>query len=148
LKTARFLTSVSIITCFFNGVDPDQCGITAFYVRPLKSVGFQRLGLCHRILQKDFSAITFGGGSGCIGIRRRSSCNSGTKQKMKPMYRAAGLCAAILLGVSIASVWAQDSKDRTVEQYTCKDIMRESGANRDVAIVFRALVLQGHVIRS
>jgi len=67
---------------------------------------------------------------------------------MKPMYRAASLCAAILFGVSIASVWAQDSKDRTVEQYTCKDIMRESGANRDVAIVFRALVLQGHVIRS
>ena len=31
---------------------------------------------------------------------------------------------------------AQDNKDRTVEQYSCKDIMRESGANRDVAIAF------------
>ena len=58
------------------------------------------------------------------------------QQKMKPTYRAAGLCAAILLGVSIAPASAQDSKDRTVEQYSCKDIMRESGANRDVAIAF------------
>ncbi|MGB8117289.1 MAG: HdeA/HdeB family chaperone, partial [Pseudolabrys sp.] len=31
---------------------------------------------------------------------------------------------------------AQDSKDRAIEQYTCKDIMRESGASRDVAIAF------------
>ena len=55
---------------------------------------------------------------------------------MKPAYRAAGLCAAILVSGLIAPVSAQDSKDRTVEQYTCKDIMRESGANRDVAIAF------------
>src|SRR4026207_1128590 len=55
---------------------------------------------------------------------------------MKPAYRAAVLCAAILIGVSIAPISAQDSKDRTVEQYSCKDIMRESGANRDVAIAF------------
>jgi len=55
---------------------------------------------------------------------------------MKPMYRAAGLCAAIFVSGLIAPVSAQDSKDRTVEQYTCKDIMRESGANRDVAIAF------------
>jgi HdeA/HdeB family protein len=55
---------------------------------------------------------------------------------MKPAYRAAVLCAAILLGVSITPASAQDSKDRTVEQYSCKDIMRESGANRDVAIAF------------
>jgi HdeA/HdeB family len=55
---------------------------------------------------------------------------------MKPTYRAAGLCAAILVSGLIAPVSAQDSKDRTVEQYTCKDIMRESGANRDVAIAF------------
>jgi hypothetical protein len=31
---------------------------------------------------------------------------------------------------------AQDKGDRTVEQYSCKDVMRESGANRDVAIAF------------
>ena len=55
---------------------------------------------------------------------------------MKPAYRTAVLCAAILLGVSIAPASAQDSKDRTVEKFSCKDIMRESGANRDVAIAF------------
>ena len=31
---------------------------------------------------------------------------------------------------------AQPAKDRTVEQYLCKDVMRESGENRDVAIAF------------
>jgi len=55
---------------------------------------------------------------------------------MKPMYRAAILCAVILLAGSAAPVAAQDSKDRTVDQFLCKDIMRDSGANRDVAIAF------------
>lgn len=47
------------------------------------------------------------------------------------------------LGITIAatalgtgSVVAQNSETRTVEQYTCKDIMREQGSNRDVAIAF------------
>ena len=31
---------------------------------------------------------------------------------------------------------AQDTKERIVEQYTCKDVMRESGGNRDVMIAF------------
>jgi HdeA/HdeB family len=42
--------------------------------------------------------------------------------------------AAVLLG-SIPG-WAQDGKIRTIEQYTCKDVMRENGPNRDVAIAF------------
>ena len=42
--------------------------------------------------------------------------------------------AIAILGVGSAA--AQDSETRTVEQYTCKDIMREQGANRDVAIAF------------
>jgi HdeA/HdeB family len=54
---------------------------------------------------------------------------------MKPTQIAA-VGAAVLLAGAIAPVSAQDSKDRTVEQYSCKDIMRESGANRDVAIAF------------
>jgi hypothetical protein len=33
-------------------------------------------------------------------------------------------------------VLAQDSNERTIEQYACKDILRESGSNRDVAIAF------------
>src|SRR5690349_9512002 len=31
---------------------------------------------------------------------------------------------------------AQATSDRTIEQYACKDVMRESGASRDVAIAF------------
>lgn len=31
---------------------------------------------------------------------------------------------------------AQDSSDRAVDQYQCRDVMRDSGANRDVAIAF------------
>jgi hypothetical protein len=38
------------------------------------------------------------------------------------------------LGLGPAS--AQNAKDRTVEQYPCKDVVRESGADRDVAIAF------------
>jgi hypothetical protein len=49
-------------------------------------------------------------------------------------YSAAAIAVALLAGLGAAD--AQDSKDRTVEQYTCKDVMRESGANRDVVIAF------------
>jgi hypothetical protein len=31
---------------------------------------------------------------------------------------------------------AQDNLNRTVDQYKCRDIMRESGANRDISIAF------------
>jgi hypothetical protein len=41
---------------------------------------------------------------------------------------------SLLLGAS--PVFAQADKDRTIEQYQCKDVMRDSGANRDVAIAF------------
>lgn len=40
--------------------------------------------------------------------------------------------AAVLVPLTAA---AQDSK-RTVDQYKCKDILRESGSNREVAIAF------------
>ena len=40
------------------------------------------------------------------------------------------------LRMAFSPASAQDSKDRAIEQYTCKDIMRESGASRDVAIAF------------
>jgi hypothetical protein len=42
------------------------------------------------------------------------------------------MCTA--LGVGLAS--AQDKSDRSVDQYTCKDIMRESGSSRDVSMAF------------
>ncbi len=44
-------------------------------------------------------------------------------------------CALLTTGAALA----QDRKDageRNVEQYACKDVMRESGGNRDVAIAF------------
>ena len=50
----------------------------------------------------------------------------------KKLPIVAVFCAGLIANPSPA----QTSKDRTVEQYTCKDIMRESGANRDVAIAF------------
>jgi hypothetical protein len=31
---------------------------------------------------------------------------------------------------------AQQPGDRSIEQFACKDVMRDSGANRDVAIAF------------
>jgi hypothetical protein len=52
------------------------------------------------------------------------------------MNRNIAIGAAIILLSSLAPVWAQDTKDRTVEQYQCKDVMRDSGVNRDVAIAF------------
>jgi hypothetical protein len=50
---------------------------------------------------------------------------------------AAVLATVVLQGGPTSnSATAQDRGDRTVEQYMCKDIVRESGANRDVAIAF------------
>ena len=31
---------------------------------------------------------------------------------------------------------AQDNLNRTIDQYKCRDVMRESGPNRDIAIAF------------
>lgn len=49
---------------------------------------------------------------------------------------AAALGAALLIGLGSIPALAQDSKERAIEQYLCKDIMRDSGVNRDVAIAF------------
>jgi len=43
---------------------------------------------------------------------------------------------AILGVIEMAPVLAQDAAERTIDQYACKDILRESGSNRDVAIAF------------
>ncbi len=54
------------------------------------------------------------------------------------MMSKACMMAAVLLMTSISpsTLLAQNSSDKTVEQYTCKDVMRESGSNRDTAIAF------------
>lgn len=49
---------------------------------------------------------------------------------------AALACAILAAGSAFAQDKKQDVGDRTVEQYSCKDVMRESGGNRDVAIAF------------
>jgi hypothetical protein len=46
------------------------------------------------------------------------------------------IATVLYAGLASSSASAQGSKDRMIEQYTCKDIMRESGPSRDVAIAF------------
>lgn len=52
------------------------------------------------------------------------------------------ILAAVMLSASLAgsAALAQDKSpdrgERTIAQYSCKDVMRESGGNRDVAIAF------------
>ena len=53
-----------------------------------------------------------------------------------------GTAALILVGALVGIANAQDAKDRIVEQYQCKDLMRDSGGDRDVAIAF----LQGFLL--
>jgi HdeA/HdeB family len=50
---------------------------------------------------------------------------------------------AILSAIDMAPVLAQDATERTIDQYACKDILRESGSNRDVAIAFLHGLLLG-----
>jgi hypothetical protein len=44
--------------------------------------------------------------------------------------------SALFAGLITASAASAEPQPRTIEQYLCKDVMRESGANRDVAIAF------------
>jgi HdeA/HdeB family len=47
-----------------------------------------------------------------------------------------GISAGLLIAVTLGQAAAQNGKNRSIDQYICKDVMRESGANRDVAIAF------------
>lgn len=55
-------------------------------------------------------------------------------QMISTCWRAT-LALVLFLGIAPAAV-AQPDLDRTVEQYSCKDVLRESGSARDVAIAF------------
>ena len=56
---------------------------------------------------------------------------------MKPGLKTAITITALLVAaLTLNRASAQVPQDRVIEQYSCKDIMRESGANRDVAIAF------------
>jgi hypothetical protein len=50
--------------------------------------------------------------------------------------RKIALISALVLPAGLTTVAAQDTRNRTVEQYKCRDVMREAGANRDIAIAF------------
>ena len=50
--------------------------------------------------------------------------------------------SALLAGLIASSPISAEQQPRTVEQYLCKDVMRESGANRVVAIAF----LHGYLV--
>lgn len=52
--------------------------------------------------------------------------------------RLAAVAMAAMLAAATAQAQdkTQDAGARTIAQYTCKDVMRESGGNRDVAIAF------------
>jgi len=51
------------------------------------------------------------------------------------LFGATAALVVMLAGLP-AQAQSQDQGDRTIEQYACKDVMRDSGANRDVAIAF------------
>jgi hypothetical protein len=55
------------------------------------------------------------------------------------VFGAAIVSAAMFV---TAAGHAQETGDRTIEQFSCKDVMRDSGSNRDVAIAF----LHGYLV--
>jgi hypothetical protein len=57
------------------------------------------------------------------------------------IFAVAALMDATAL--TIKPTFAQEKGERSVDQYTCKDVMRESGPSRDVAIAFIHAFLLG-----
>lgn len=50
----------------------------------------------------------------------------------RTLVAAAALGAAFVAGPALAQL----QTERAIEQYTCKDVMRDPGANREIAIAF------------
>ena len=48
----------------------------------------------------------------------------------------AGAITCAIAGALVTTASAQDSTMRKVNDYTCKDVMRDSGEGRDIAIAF------------
>jgi hypothetical protein len=55
---------------------------------------------------------------------------------MKTSRKVATTAMILLAGLGLGRTSAQGVNGRSIEQYTCKDVMREHGANRDVTIAF------------
>ena len=50
--------------------------------------------------------------------------------------RISAAAVLMLAAVGVPAAVAQLKGERSVDQYTCKDIMRESGPSRDIAMAF------------
>jgi hypothetical protein len=55
---------------------------------------------------------------------------------MRTGRKTAITAAVFLAALGLSRPPAQAANTRTIEQYTCKDVMREYGVNRDVTIAF------------
>jgi HdeA/HdeB family protein len=55
---------------------------------------------------------------------------------MKTSRKIATTAMILVAGLGLGRTSAQGVNSRSIEQYTCKDVMREHGANRDVTIAF------------
>jgi hypothetical protein len=55
---------------------------------------------------------------------------------MKTSRKITASAAILLAALGLDRASAQTANMRTIEQYTCKDVMREHGDNRDVSIAF------------
>jgi hypothetical protein len=67
--------------------------------------------------------------------------------------KAAAIASLLLVAgigehAALAQSAKQDTRERAVEQYTCKDVMRENGPNRDISIAFLHGFLLGKSGRS
>jgi hypothetical protein len=73
----------------------------------------------------------------CAAVLTRSNDMNATIVRL---FGAMAATAALLAALPVA---AQEPGDRTIEQFACKDVMRDSGPHRDVAIAFLHGYLQG-----
>ena len=58
------------------------------------------------------------------------------QMQLRSAARTLILLSALSTSYLVAGAPLLYAQDRTVEQYSCKDVMRESGPDRDVAIAF------------
>jgi HdeA/HdeB family len=83
-----------------------------------------------RWVQSHFRAMARGASAFCAEAVATEEFN----MRLRPKT---GMAIVLLMYALTPSLsLAQATKDRTIEQYACKDVMRESGASRDVAIAF------------
>jgi hypothetical protein len=55
---------------------------------------------------------------------------------LRILVPASALLCAVIVSATASSAFAQDSSQRRIDQYECKDILREPDARREVAIAF------------